>query len=108
MPTSTPHDGVARAYRVRDEGPGRPLACPTAEPDDPRDPRDPSGGSGGSGGSGPEEPARLAGQRPLVLEEPPSFVAVPDARLVTVEAGHLVHETRPAAFLAAIGEFGTG
>ncbi|MFB7421717.1 hypothetical protein ACFC0K_00375 [Streptomyces hydrogenans] len=102
MPTSTPHDGVARAYRVRDEGLGRPLACPTAEPDDPRDP------SGGSGGSGPEEPARLAGQRPLVLEEPPSFVAVPDARLVTVEAGHLVHETCPAAFLAAIGEFGTG
>ncbi|MFJ3610257.1 MULTISPECIES: alpha/beta fold hydrolase [Streptomyces] len=102
MPTSTPHDGVARAYRVRDEGPGRPLACPTADPRDPRDPRDPSSGSG------PEEPARLAGQRPLVLEEPPSFVAVPDARLVTVEAGHLVHETRPAAFLAAIGEFGTG
>ncbi|MFB7362308.1 alpha/beta fold hydrolase [Streptomyces hydrogenans] len=34
--------------------------------------------------------------------------AVPDARLVTIEAGHLVHETRPAAFLAAIREFGTG
>ncbi|MFE1268050.1 alpha/beta fold hydrolase [Streptomyces sp. NPDC058758] len=34
--------------------------------------------------------------------------AIPDARLVTVEAGHLVHEARPAAFLAAVREFGTG
>ncbi|MFJ5707523.1 alpha/beta fold hydrolase [Streptomyces sp. NPDC093105] len=32
--------------------------------------------------------------------------AVPGARLVTVEAGHLVHETRPAEFLAALREFG--
>ncbi|WP_349239645.1 alpha/beta hydrolase [Streptomyces sp. CC208A] len=33
--------------------------------------------------------------------------AIPGARLVTVaDAGHLVHETRPAAFLAALREFG--
>ncbi|MGW3516341.1 alpha/beta fold hydrolase [Streptomyces hydrogenans] len=52
--------------------------------------------AGGPAGHGPQD-------RPAGLAE-----AVPDARLVTVEAGHLVHETRPAAFLAAIGEFGTG
>lgn len=34
--------------------------------------------------------------------------AVPGARLVTIEAGHLIHETRPAEFLAALREFGTG
>ncbi|WP_433825993.1 alpha/beta fold hydrolase [Actinoplanes sp. CA-015351] len=28
-----------------------------------------------------------------------------DARLVTIEAGHLVHETEPAAFLATVTEF---
>ncbi|MFE0336198.1 alpha/beta fold hydrolase, partial [Streptomyces sp. NPDC058955] len=32
--------------------------------------------------------------------------AIPGARLVTVEAGHLIHEARPAAFLAALREFG--
>ncbi|WP_086822039.1 alpha/beta fold hydrolase [Streptomyces sp. NRRL B-24572] len=32
--------------------------------------------------------------------------AVPDARLVTIEAGHLIHNAAPAAFLAAIREFG--
>lgn len=31
---------------------------------------------------------------------------VPDARLVTIEAGHLVHAARPREFLAALGEFG--
>ncbi|MFI8913292.1 alpha/beta fold hydrolase [Streptomyces sp. NPDC053513] len=31
---------------------------------------------------------------------------IPDARLVTIGAGHLVHNTRPAEFLAAIREFG--
>ncbi|MGW2559467.1 alpha/beta fold hydrolase [Streptomyces sp. NPDC001514] len=31
---------------------------------------------------------------------------IPDARLVTIDAGHLIHETRPAEFLAAIREFG--
>ncbi|MFD5116175.1 alpha/beta fold hydrolase [Streptomyces sp. NPDC058391] len=31
---------------------------------------------------------------------------IPDCRLVTIEAGHLVHSTRPAEFLAALEEFG--
>ncbi|MFJ5831626.1 alpha/beta fold hydrolase [Streptomyces sp. NPDC093089] len=31
---------------------------------------------------------------------------IPGARLVTVDAGHLVHTDRPAAFLAAVREFG--
>ncbi|MBC9715006.1 alpha/beta fold hydrolase [Streptomyces sp. TRM66268-LWL] len=31
---------------------------------------------------------------------------MPDARLVTIEAGHLVHEERPREFLAAVREFG--
>ncbi|MFJ3767224.1 alpha/beta fold hydrolase [Streptomyces sp. NPDC090082] len=31
---------------------------------------------------------------------------IPGARLVGIDAGHLIHETRPAAFLAAIREFG--
>lgn len=31
---------------------------------------------------------------------------IPGARLVTVEAGHLVHETRPDEFLAALEDFG--
>ena len=30
---------------------------------------------------------------------------LPDGRLVTIEAGHLVHETRPAEFLAALTAF---
>lgn len=30
---------------------------------------------------------------------------LPDARLVTVDAGHLVHETRPEAFLAVVEPF---
>ncbi|MFI0779906.1 alpha/beta fold hydrolase [Streptomyces sp. NPDC021212] len=30
---------------------------------------------------------------------------IPDCRLVTIDAGHLVHQTRPAEFLAAIGGF---
>ncbi|MDN0199088.1 alpha/beta hydrolase [Streptomyces sp. S.PNR 29] len=30
---------------------------------------------------------------------------IPDARLVTVEAGHLVHETRPEEFLAVVEPF---
>ncbi|MFG2352345.1 alpha/beta fold hydrolase [Streptomyces sp. NPDC048521] len=30
---------------------------------------------------------------------------IPDARLVTVDAGHLVHETRPEEFLAVVEEF---
>ncbi|MFL9684136.1 alpha/beta fold hydrolase [Streptomyces sp. KL110A] len=54
MPTFTPHDGVARAYRLRGEAPGRPLVCLTGEPDDP------------GAADDPEELARLAGQRPLV------------------------------------------
>ncbi|WP_369142461.1 alpha/beta fold hydrolase [Streptomyces sp. R44] len=32
--------------------------------------------------------------------------AIPDARLVTIETGHLIHNARPAEFLAAIREFG--
>ncbi|MER7949533.1 alpha/beta hydrolase [Streptomyces sp. NPDC096079] len=31
---------------------------------------------------------------------------IPGARLVAIDAGHLIHETRPAEFLAAIREFG--
>ncbi|WP_229075998.1 alpha/beta fold hydrolase [Actinoplanes sp. DH11] len=31
--------------------------------------------------------------------------ALPDARLITIEAGHLVHATEPAAFLAAVRAF---
>ncbi|MFI0926971.1 alpha/beta fold hydrolase [Streptomyces sp. NPDC021012] len=31
---------------------------------------------------------------------------IPDARLVTIETGHLIHNARPAEFLAAIREFG--
>ncbi|WP_351224458.1 alpha/beta hydrolase [Streptomyces sp. NPDC002133] len=31
---------------------------------------------------------------------------IPDARLVTIDAGHLIHETRPAEFLAVIRDFG--
>ncbi|WP_406509815.1 alpha/beta fold hydrolase [Streptomyces sp. NBC_00212] len=33
---------------------------------------------------------------------------IPGARLVTIDAGHLVHAERPAEFLAALGEFGIG
>ncbi|MFE5793396.1 alpha/beta fold hydrolase [Streptomyces sp. NPDC056503] len=33
--------------------------------------------------------------------------AIPGARLVTIEAGHLIHRTRPTEFLAALREFGT-
>ncbi|RCH70323.1 alpha/beta hydrolase [Streptomyces sp. SDr-06] len=33
---------------------------------------------------------------------------IPGARLVTIEAGHLVHTDRPAQFLAALREFGIG
>ncbi|MFB9434994.1 alpha/beta fold hydrolase [Streptomyces showdoensis] len=31
---------------------------------------------------------------------------VPDARLVTIGAGHLVHQARPREFLAVLREFG--
>ncbi|MFE7549513.1 alpha/beta fold hydrolase [Streptomyces gardneri] len=31
---------------------------------------------------------------------------IPGARLVTIDAGHLIHEARPAEFLAVLGEFG--
>ena len=31
---------------------------------------------------------------------------IPDCRLVTIETGHLIHQTRPAEFLAALREFG--
>lgn len=30
---------------------------------------------------------------------------IPDARLVTVDAGHLVHENRPGEFLAVVEPF---
>ncbi|MEU2503183.1 alpha/beta fold hydrolase [Streptomyces sp. NPDC007863] len=60
MPTFTPHDGVALAYRVRGEGPGRPLVCLIGDPGDPSDPSDPSDPRE------PEELTRLAGQRPRV------------------------------------------
>ena len=33
---------------------------------------------------------------------------VPDARVVTIDAGHLVHETRPEDFLAAVEAFLAG
>ncbi len=33
---------------------------------------------------------------------------IPDARLVTIEAGHLVHTDRPGQFLSALREFGIG
>ncbi|GAA2431674.1 alpha/beta fold hydrolase [Streptomyces mauvecolor] len=33
---------------------------------------------------------------------------IPGARLVTIDAGHLVHTERPAEYLAALGEFGIG
>lgn len=31
---------------------------------------------------------------------------IPDCRLVTIETGHLIHQSRPAEFLAALREFG--
>ncbi|MFE7774949.1 alpha/beta fold hydrolase [Streptomyces sp. NPDC057445] len=31
---------------------------------------------------------------------------IPDGRLVTLDAGHLIHETRPEEFLSAVREFG--
>lgn len=31
--------------------------------------------------------------------------AVPDGRMVTVEAGHLVHATKPAAFIRRLAGF---
>lgn len=31
---------------------------------------------------------------------------IPGARLVTIDAGHLIHASRPAEFLGAILEFG--
>ncbi|WP_328314381.1 alpha/beta hydrolase [Streptomyces sp. NBC_00442] len=33
---------------------------------------------------------------------------IPDARLVTIDAGHLVHTECPGQFLSALGEFGIG
>jgi pimeloyl-ACP methyl ester carboxylesterase len=33
---------------------------------------------------------------------------MPDARLVTVDAGHNIHRDRPAEFLEAVGGFLTG
>jgi pimeloyl-ACP methyl ester carboxylesterase len=33
---------------------------------------------------------------------------IPGATFVTIEAGHLVHTTRPDAFLAAVRAFGLG
>lgn len=30
---------------------------------------------------------------------------IPDARVITIDAGHMVHDTRPAEFLAAVREF---
>ncbi|MDG4865616.1 alpha/beta hydrolase, partial [Streptomyces sp. T-3] len=49
---------------------------------------------GGPGGPFPQEQmASMAGR-------------IPDARMVTIEAGHLVHHSRPAEFLAALEEFG--
>ncbi|MGX6739387.1 hypothetical protein [Streptomyces peucetius] len=31
---------------------------------------------------------------------------IPDGRLVTIEVGHLVHESRPQEFFAALKSFG--
>ncbi|MER7048500.1 alpha/beta fold hydrolase [Streptomyces jumonjinensis] len=50
--------------------------------------------AGGPGSHIPQERlARLAGR-------------IPGARLITIEAGHLIHETRPEEFLAALKDFG--
>jgi len=57
-------------------------------------------------------PTLLIGGGPtsLVPQEQITTLAelIPDARLVTIDAGHLVHETQPEEFLAAIGEFLAG
>ncbi|MFF5523293.1 alpha/beta fold hydrolase [Streptomyces coeruleorubidus] len=54
-------------------------------------------------------PTLLIGGGPTSLipqEQIGAFAEVlPDARRVTIDAGHLVHETRPEEFLAAVGEF---
>ncbi|MFF2523323.1 alpha/beta fold hydrolase [Streptomyces liangshanensis] len=50
--------------------------------------------AGGAGSSVAQEKFRWLAER------------VPGARLVTIDAGHLVHRTRPAEFLAAVREFG--
>ncbi|MEV1083967.1 alpha/beta hydrolase [Streptomyces sp. NPDC050211] len=54
-------------------------------------------------------PTLLIGGGPtsLIPQEQISALAglIPDARLVTIDAGHLVHETRPAEFLAAVEAF---
>ncbi len=45
-----------------------------------------------------------------VDQKTPAWMAsrIPDARLVTIGAGHLVHTDRPEQFLSALGEFGIG
>lgn len=43
---------------------------------------------------------------PIPQEQVAAVAArLPDARLVTVDAGHLVHETRPEEFLAVVEPF---
>ncbi|MEU0202999.1 MULTISPECIES: alpha/beta hydrolase [unclassified Streptomyces] len=54
-------------------------------------------------------PTLLIGGGPtsLIPQEQIAALAglLPDARHVTIDAGHLVHETRPKEFLAAVAEF---
>ncbi|OUC99715.1 alpha/beta fold hydrolase [Streptomyces swartbergensis] len=54
-------------------------------------------------------PTLLIGGGPtsLIPQEQIAALAevLPDARRVTLDAGHLVHEARPEEFLAAVGEF---
>ncbi|MFJ8469070.1 alpha/beta fold hydrolase [Streptomyces swartbergensis] len=54
-------------------------------------------------------PTLLIGGGPtsLIPQEQIAALAglLPDARRVTIDAGHLVHEARPEEFLAAVGEF---
>ncbi|MBB6420338.1 alpha/beta hydrolase [Streptomyces sp. AK010] len=43
---------------------------------------------------------------PIPQEQIAAFAELlPDARHITLGAGHLVHETRPKEFLAAVAEF---
>ncbi|BCJ62231.1 hypothetical protein Jiend_56530 [Micromonospora endophytica] len=64
---------------------------------------------GGSAGSGITVPALLIGGGPP-SPVPQQHVAeladrLADARLITIDAGHLVHETAPAAYLDAVTKF---
>ncbi|WP_244217737.1 alpha/beta fold hydrolase, partial [Streptomyces carpinensis] len=62
-----------------------------------------------------EHMGRITAPTLLVAGGPRSFIPqeqittlaglIPDARVVTVDAGHLVHETRPEEFLTVVEPF---